>query len=84
MFLIQNRLCVEDNLIVQRVSEARRLWPSAPFFKIRLNSFKITLAFFLIASVYFMVADRKNYKVTTYVQNIVVDTFSPLLVLVNN
>lgn len=64
-----------------RVSEARRLWPSAPFFKIRLNSFKITLAFFLIASVYFMVADRKNYKVTTYVQNIVVDTFSPLLVL---
>lgn len=64
-----------------RVSEERRLWPSAPFFKIRLNSFKITLAFFLLASVYFMVADRKNYKVTTYVQNIVVDTFSPLLVL---
>lgn len=57
----------------------RRIWPSASFFKVRLNAAKITLAFAALGSLLLFSMDYRNQQFTNTLKSIFVDATLPLV-----
>jgi rod shape-determining protein MreC len=57
----------------------RRIWPSASFFKVRLNAAKITLAFAMLGTLILSFVDYRHQKITQTLKTIIVDTTLPLI-----
>lgn len=57
----------------------RRIWPSASFFRVRLNAAKITLMFSMIGVIVLSVMDYCNQQFTQTIKTIIVDATLPLV-----
>jgi rod shape-determining protein MreC len=57
----------------------RRIWPSAPFFKVRLNAAKITLMFAALGSLILFSMDYRNQQFTRTLRSMLVDATLPLV-----
>jgi rod shape-determining protein MreC len=57
----------------------RRIWPSASFFKVRLNAAKITLIFALFGTLILSFMDYRNQKFTQAIKTMIVDATLPLV-----
>ena len=57
----------------------RRIWPSASFFKVRLNAAKITLAFAALGALLLFSMDYRDQPFTQTLRSILVDATLPLV-----
>lgn len=57
----------------------RRIWPSASFFKVRLNAAKITLVFAIIGTLFLSFIDYRNQQFTQNIKNLVADAAVPVV-----
>lgn len=57
----------------------RRIWPSASFFKVRLNAAKITLIFAMLGALLLFFMDYRNQKFTQTIKTMIVDATLPLV-----
>lgn len=60
-------------------SFGRRIWPSASFFKVRLNAAKITLVFAILGTLVLSFIDYRNQKFTQNIKNIVAEAAVPVV-----
>ncbi|MCP5322452.1 MAG: rod shape-determining protein MreC [Candidatus Paracaedibacteraceae bacterium] len=57
----------------------RRIWPSASFFKVRLNAAKITLVFAILGALVLSFVDYRNQQFTQNIKNLVADVAVPVV-----
>lgn len=57
----------------------RRIWPSASFFRVRLNAAKITLMFAMIGVIILSIMDYRHQQLTQTLKTMIVDATLPLV-----